>query len=63
MFVMARAYQTNAKAKSLIKKLKFKEMGNLKAIGVQLLIVTVGVLVALKVKEQMNKAKVTAPTK
>jgi hypothetical protein len=51
------------KAKSLIKKLKFKKMGNLKAIGVQLLIVTVGVLVALKVKEQMNKAKVTAPTK
>jgi hypothetical protein len=51
------------KIESLIKKLKFKKMGNWKAIGVQLLIVTAGVLVALKVKEQMNKAKVTAPTK
>lgn len=38
-------------------------MENLKTIGVQLLIVTAGVLIALKVKEQMNKAKVSAPTK
>jgi hypothetical protein len=38
-------------------------MENLKTIGVQLLIVTTGVLIALKIQEQMNKAKVTAPTK
>jgi hypothetical protein len=38
-------------------------MENLKVIGVQLLIVTAGVLIALKVKEQMDRAKVSAPTK
>ena len=39
-------------------------MGNFwKTIGVQFLIVTAGVLVGLKVKEQMNKAKLSTPTK
>jgi hypothetical protein len=38
-------------------------MENLKGLAVQLLIVTAGVLIALKVQEQMNKAKVSAPTK
>jgi len=37
-------------------------MENLKGLAVQLLIVTAGVLIALKVQEQMNKAKVVAPT-
>jgi hypothetical protein len=37
-------------------------MENWKGLAVQLLIVTAGVLVALKVKEQMDKAKVSAPT-
>lgn len=33
-------------------------MQQLKVIGVQLLITVAGVLIALKVQEQMNKAKV-----
>jgi hypothetical protein len=37
-------------------------MSNLKGLAIQLLVVTAGVLVALKVKEQMDKAKVSAPT-
>jgi len=50
--------------KSLIKKLKFKKMQNFwKSIGVQFLVVTAGVLIGLKIKEQMNKAKITTPTK
>jgi hypothetical protein len=34
-----------------------------KALATDLLVVTAGVLIALKVKEQMDKAKVSAPSK
>lgn len=34
---------------------------NWKSLGISTLVVVVGVLVALKVKEQMDKAKVAAP--
>jgi hypothetical protein len=34
-----------------------------KKLGTDLLVVTVGVLLALKVKEQMDKARVSAPSK
>ena len=33
-----------------------------KKLAVDLLVVTAGVLIALKVQEQMNKAKVSAPS-
>ena len=36
---------------------------DLKKIGISLLVITAGVLIAFKVKEQMDKAKVSAPTK
>jgi len=36
---------------------------NWKQLGVDVLVVVAGVLVALKVKEQMDKAKVSAPAK
>lgn len=38
-------------------------MGNWKGMATQLLIVTAGVLIALKVKEQMDRAKLSAPAK
>lgn len=38
-------------------------MGNWKGMAVDLLIVTAGVLIALKIKEQMDRAKVSAPPK
>jgi hypothetical protein len=41
-------------------KKKFK-MQNLKAIGTQVLIVVVGVIVANAIQQRMNKAKLTAP--
>lgn len=37
-------------------------MEQAKKIAVQLLVVTAGVLIALKLKEQMDKAKLAAPT-
>jgi hypothetical protein len=37
-------------------------MENWKKLAIDLLVVTAGVLVALKVKEQMDKAKVSAPS-
>lgn len=38
-------------------------MQNWKSLAISLLVVTAGVLVALKVKEQMDKSKVSAPIK
>jgi hypothetical protein len=37
-------------------------MENWKKLAIDLLVVTAGVLVALKVKERMDKAKVSAPS-
>jgi hypothetical protein len=36
-------------------------MENLKTLATQLLVVTAGVLVAMKIKEQMDKARVAPP--
>jgi hypothetical protein len=38
-------------------------MENMKKLAIDLLVVTAGVLVALKIKEQMDRAKLTPPTK
>jgi hypothetical protein len=38
-------------------------MEDFKKLSIQLLVVVAGVLIALKIKEQMDKAKLTAPTK
>jgi hypothetical protein len=38
-------------------------MENMKKLAIDLLVVTAGVLIALKVKEQMDRAKLSAPTK
>ena len=35
---------------------------NIKKLAIDLLVVTAGVLVALKIKEKMDRAKVTPPT-
>lgn len=37
-------------------------MGNWKALAIDLLVVTAGVLVALKIKEKMDRAKLTPPS-
>jgi hypothetical protein len=34
-----------------------------KVLGINLLVIVAGVLIAFKVKEQMDKARVSAPTK
>lgn len=49
------------KDKKLTNPTKILEMENLKALATQLLVVTAGVIIALKVKEQMDKAKVAPP--
>ena len=36
---------------------------NFKQLGIDVLVVVVGVLVAMKIKEQMDKAMVSAPSK
>jgi hypothetical protein len=50
----------------ITEKLKTKKlkMGieNIKKLAIDLLVVTAGVLVALKIKEKMDSAKVTPPT-
>jgi hypothetical protein len=50
----------------ITEKLKTKKlkMGieNIKKLAIDLLVVTAGVLIALKVKEKMDSAKVTPPT-
>ena len=50
----------------ITEKLKTKKlkMGieNIKKLAIDLLVVTAGVLVALKIKEKMDRAKVTPPT-
>jgi hypothetical protein len=45
-------------------KLKKIKMGseNIKKLAIDLLVVTAGVLLALKIKEKMDRAKVTPPT-
>jgi hypothetical protein len=37
-------------------------MGNWKALAIDLLVVTAGVLIAMKIKERMDKARVSAPS-
>lgn len=38
-------------------------MGNWKGLAIDLLVVTAGVLIALKIKEKMDKARIAPPTK
>jgi len=45
----------------LFKIKKFRKMQNIKGLAVNLLVVVAGVLIATKIKEQMDRAKVSAP--
>jgi hypothetical protein len=43
------------------KKIKMMELSNFKVLGTTLLVTVVGVLIALRVNQTMNQAKVTPP--
>jgi hypothetical protein len=43
------------------KKIKMMELSNFKVLGTTLLVTVVGVLIALRVNQTMNQAKVSSP--
>jgi len=56
------SYQTNTLKKIFLNP-KILKMELAKKLAIDLLIVTAGVLIALKLKEQWDKAKIAAPVK